>query len=145
MLKAGSGDDRPCFMRSWKVVSCSCLSFLSSLLHCCKRLFLTALLVWSSWQSFRAASYIFVCRANSASTKLSSDSWKTGVTEGGEKELSVWFLSFIRFHVYEKAIARRADSVSFTSIPWGILCVSNLKAAPILLRIFGSFSPGSRG
>lgn len=74
ILKAGSGDDRPCSSRSWKAVSCSRLSFFSSLLDCCTRLFLTALLRWSSSQSLRAASYIFIWSANSASTKLSSDS-----------------------------------------------------------------------
>lgn len=82
ILKAGSGDDRPCSSRSWKAVSCSCLSFFSSLLHCCIRLFLTALLRWSSSQSLRAASYIFIWRANSASTKFSCDSWKKVVIWG---------------------------------------------------------------
>lgn len=77
ILKAGSGDDRPCSSRSWKAVSCSRLSFFSSLLHCCMRLFLTALLGWSSSQSLRAASNIFIWSDNSASTKLIFDSCKS--------------------------------------------------------------------
>lgn len=81
ILKAGSGDDRPCSSRRWKAVSCSCLSFFSSRLYCCKRLLLTALLGWSSSQSLRAASYIFICSANSASTKVSSDSCNERGTE----------------------------------------------------------------
>lgn len=75
-LRAGSGDDRPCSSRRLKAVSCRCSSFFSSLLHCCRRLFLTDLLKFSSSQSFRAASYIFIWSAREASTELNFESCK---------------------------------------------------------------------
>lgn len=136
-LKAGCGDDRPRSRRSWKANSCSRLTFFSSRLYCSNRLFLTALLRRSSSQSLRAASKIFICSANSASTKLSSESCRSR-EEGNFNQ---------DFKAKKATICCREflQNTASTFVPWGILWSSNLKAAPIRLRIWGGFSPGSRG
>lgn len=122
ILKAGSGDERPCSRRSWKAVSCRRLSFFSSLLHCCKRLFLTALLGWISSQSLRAASYIFIWSANSASTKLSSDSCE--MREWRERdnkcELNNWTLYVLDVYVF---FEMTLFSIAFYKC-WFYLCSS---------------------
>lgn len=138
ILKAGSGDDRPCSSRSWKAVSCSRLTFFSSLLHCFSRLFLTALLRWSSSQSLRAASYIFIWSANSPSTKFRSDSWKTARSRERNNSVTPETMYVLEVNVL-------FTNVVHTSAPRGKLCTSSLNAAPTRLRICGGFSPGSSG
>lgn len=136
-LKAGCGDDRPRSSRSWKTNSCSRFSFFSSRLHCSKRLFFTALLRRSSSQSLRAASKIFIWSANSASTKLSSESCCSQSSRA----------LYITLREQKNTMCCREliQNASYTFVPCGILWSSNLNAAPIRLRICGGFSPGSRG
>lgn len=136
-LKAGCGDDRPRSSRSWKANSWRRFSFFSSRLHCSKRLFFTALLRRSSSQSLRAASKIFIWSANSASTKLSSESCCS-------QSSRALYIS-LREQKNTMCCSEPIQNVSYTFVPCGILWSSNLNAAPIRLRICGGFSPGSRG
>lgn len=133
-LRAGSGDDRPCSSRRLKAVSCRCLSFFSSLLHCCRRLFLTDLLKFSSPQSFRAASYIFIWSAREASTELNFESCK-GYGSLAERQTTT------RGHY---SIVQ-SPNLAYTSAPRGILSSSSLNAAPTRRWTCGAFSPGCRG
>lgn len=53
---AKHGELHSLLMRCLSTASCSSFTFLSSLLHCCSRLFFCGLLRWPSSESLRAAS-----------------------------------------------------------------------------------------
>jgi hypothetical protein len=89
LVQSGRGEDRPCCRRSWNAVSCSCLTFFSSRLHCCNRLLFTALLWCSSQHSLWTALCICNCRDSSASTEFSSEFYRMW-QKGGWANMSGW-------------------------------------------------------